>query len=104
MPRVRIAARAATFVSEWAEWAEMRIGPGYVPLIMWQASDSRDPDFVPQLTLGFEKSDVVDRSRVMECDGKEVEIYQYAPDELFGDCARKFVDLRNNTLVLVDGL
>jgi hypothetical protein len=102
MAKVRITARAARFVSEWAKWAEMRIGREYVPVVMWQVSDSKDPDFVPQLTLGFEKRDVVDRSRVMECDGKDVDIYQYAPDELFGEDARKFVDVRNETLVLTE--
>jgi hypothetical protein len=100
MKKARITARAASFVNEWAKWAEIQIGPGFVPLIMWQAGDSGNPKFVPQLTLGFERRDAVDRSRVMECEGKEVEIYQYAPDELFGEEAQKFVDVRNNRLVL----
>jgi hypothetical protein len=36
----------------------------------------------------------------MECEGKDVEIFQYVPDELFGEEAQKFVDVRNGRLVL----
>jgi len=36
----------------------------------------------------------------MECDGKDVEIFQYVPDELLGEDGLKFVDVRNNRLVL----
>lgn len=102
MKKIAITARAASHLEEWVKWFETQQGPGFVPVIMWQVTDSSNPHFVPQLTLGFEKRDVVDRSRVMECKEKEVEIYQYAPDELFGVDGRKFVDLRDDTLVIVD--
>ena len=101
MKKIKITARAVSFVNEKAKWFETQQGPGYVPLIMWQMGASGNPNFIPQLGLGFEKRDVVDRSRIMECDGKDVEIFQYAPDELFGGDAQKFVDVRNNRLVLV---
>ena len=69
---------------------------------MWQSGDSSNPHFIPQLTVGFERRDVVDRSRVMECDGRDIEIFQYAPDELFGTDGQKFVDVRDGMLVIVE--
>lgn len=102
MKRVTITARAARFVGEYMKWFETQQGPGFVPLIMWQVGDSSNPQFVPQLTVGFERRDVVDRSRIMECDGKDIEIFQYAPDELFGTDGQKVVDLTDNMLVIVD--
>lgn len=36
----------------------------------------------------------------MECDGKDV--FQYSPDDLFGTDGQKFVDLKDNMLVIVD--
>lgn len=102
MKKVTITARAASFVEELAQWFETQQGSGYVPLIMWQVADSSNPHFVSQLTVGFERRDVVDRSRVMECDGRDVEIFQYAPDELFGTDGRKFVDVKDDMLVIVD--
>jgi hypothetical protein len=100
MKKIRITARAATFVTEKTKWAETQIGRGFVPVITWVMGDSEYPNFIPQLGLAFEKPDVVDRSRIMECEGKDVEIFQYVPDELFGEEAQKFVDVRNNRLVL----
>jgi hypothetical protein len=102
MKRVTITARAARFVGEYMKWFETQQGTGFVPLIMWQVGDSSNPQFVPQLTVGFERRDVVDRSRIMECDGKDIEIFQYAPDELFGTDGQKVVDLTDNMLVIVD--
>jgi hypothetical protein len=102
MKKVVITARAASLIEEWAKWFETQQGPGFVPVIMWQVTDSSNPNFVPQLGLGFERRDVVDRSRVMECEGREIEIYQYAPDELFGTGGQKLIDLRDNKLVIVD--
>jgi hypothetical protein len=100
MKKVKITARAVSFVKEKAKWAETQIGPGYVPLITWLLGDSGIPNFIPQLGVGFEKSDVVDRSRVMECDGKDVEIFQYVPDHLLEEDGPKYIDVRNNRLVL----
>jgi hypothetical protein len=100
MKKIRITARAATLVRECAKRIEPQIGPGYVPVITWVVKDSGIPNFIPNLGLAFEKPDVVDRSRIMECDGKDVEIFQYVPDELFGEDAQRFVDVRNNRLVL----
>lgn len=102
MKKVTITARAASFVEEWAKWFETEKGPGYVPAIVRQVTDSSAPNFVPQLTLGFEKREAIDQSRAMECEGKEVEIFLYVPDELFGTDGKKFIDLRDNTLVTVD--
>ncbi|MBV8189689.1 MAG: hypothetical protein JOY64_01770 [Alphaproteobacteria bacterium] len=102
MRKVKITTRAAAFVDAWTKWAERQIGPGYVPVIDWVVMASEDPDFVPQLGLAFEKADVVDRSRVMECDGKDIEIFQYVPDELFGEHVQKFVDVRDKKLVLAE--
>lgn len=102
MKKVAITARAASFVEEWAKWFETEKGLGYVPAIVRQVTDSSNPDFVPQLTLGFEKREAIDRSRAMECEGKEIEIFLYASDELFGTDGKKLVDLRDNTLVIVD--
>jgi hypothetical protein len=101
MKKVKITARAASLVNEWAKLAETKIGPGYVPVIDWTLGASGIPNFVPNLGLGFQKPDVVDRSRVMECDGKDVEIFQYVPDELFEEDGPKYIDVRNNRLVLV---
>jgi len=101
MKKVKITARAVSFVNEKAKWAETQIGPGYVPLITWLLGDSGIPNFVPQLAVGFEKSDVVDRSLVMECDGKDVEIFQHVPDHLLEEDGPKYIDVRNNRLVFV---
>jgi hypothetical protein len=100
MKKIRITAAAAAFVREKAKWAETQIGPGFVPVITWVMGDSEYPNFIPQLGLALEKPDVVDRSRLMECEGKDVEIFQYVPDELFGEDAQRFVDLRDDRLVL----
>lgn len=100
MKKVKITARAVGFVGEWVKRYEAQEGPGYVPVIMWQTGASGIANFIPNLCLGFEKRDVVDRSRAMECDGREVEVYQYAPDELFEKDGQKLVDVRNNRLVL----
>jgi hypothetical protein len=102
MKEIRITAQAVSFVQAKTKWAEAQIGPGYVPVIDWVLGESGNPNFIPNLGLAFEKLDVVDRSRVMECDGKDVEIFQYVPDELFGEDARKFIDVRNNRLVLAE--
>jgi len=67
---------------------------------MWHAKTSGIPNFIPNLGLAFEKPDVVDRSRIMECEGKDVEIFQYVPDELLEEDGPKFIDVRNNRLVL----
>ena len=104
MKKVAITARAKRFVEEWAKWFEMEQGAGFVPLIMWQVTDSSNRDFVPQLTLGFERREIVDPSRAMACEGPEVEIYQYAPDDLFGTDGHKGVDVRDDTLVIIDDL
>ena len=101
MKKVKITARAVSFVNEKAKWAETQIGPGYVPLITRLLGDSGIPNFVPQLGVGFEKPDVVDRSRIMECDGKDVEIFQYVPDDLLEEDGPKYIDVRNNRLVFV---
>ena len=82
MEKIRITARAASFVDKKTKWAETQIGPGFVPVITWIVKDSGRPNLVPKLGLAFERPDVVDRSRAMECDGKDVEIFQYVPDEL----------------------
>ncbi len=100
MKKIRITAPAAAFVNEKAKWAATQIGPGFVPVITWVMKNSEYPNFIPQLGLAFEKPDVVDRSRIMECEGKDVEIFQYVPDELFGEEAQKFVDVKNSRLVL----
>jgi hypothetical protein len=100
MKKIRITAPAAAFVNEKAKWAETQIGPGFVPVITWVMGDSEYPNFIPQLGLALEKPDVVDRSRIMECEGKDVEIFQYVPDELLEEDGPKYVDVRNNRLVL----
>jgi hypothetical protein len=100
MKKIRITARAASLVGEWAKWFETQQGPGYVPVITWTVKDSGNPNLVPYLGLAFEKPDVVDRSRIMECEGKDVEIFQYVPDALFEEDGPKHVDVRNNRLVL----
>lgn len=101
MKKVTITARAVSLVEEYAKRFETEQGPGYVPVIEWQKGDSSYPHFVPQFALCFEKRDLVDPSRTMECDGKAVAIYQYAPDELFGPDGRKFVDVKDGMLVIV---
>lgn len=78
-------------------------GPGYVAVLEWQEGDSAHPHFVPQFAVCFEKRDLVDPSRVMECGGKDVEIFQYAPDDLYGADGQKFVDLKDNMFVIVGG-
>jgi hypothetical protein len=102
MKKVTITARAVSLVEEFAKRFEAELGPGYVPVIEWQKGASSYPHFVPQFAVCFERRDLVDPSRAMECDGKDVEIYQYAPEELFGTDGRKFVDLKDNMLVIVD--
>ena len=102
MKKVTITARAVRHVDECAKWFETQQGPGFVPLIMWQLTDSSNPHFVPRPIVGFERRDIVDRSRVMECEGRDVEIFLYAPDGLFGTHRKQVVDLRDNTLVIVD--
>jgi hypothetical protein len=99
MRKIRITAQAAAWVNEKAKWAETQIGPGYVPVIDWALGESGNPNFIPNLGVALEKSDVVDRSRVMECDGKDVEIFQYVPDELLEEDGPKYIDVRNNRLV-----
>jgi hypothetical protein len=101
MKKTRITARAASFVNEKAKWAETQIGPGYVPVIDWVLGESGNPNFIPNLGVAFEKSDVVDRARVMECDGKDVEIFQQVPDQLLAEDGPKYIDVRNNRLVFV---
>jgi hypothetical protein len=100
MKKVRITAQAVSFVRAMTKWAEAQIGPGYVPVIGPVLSESGDENFLPYLGMGFEKADVVDRSRIMECDGNDLEIFLYLPDELFGEDARKFVDVRDNRLII----
>jgi|SRR6185312_1183747 len=104
MKKVRITVPAASLVRERARWFEAQMGPGFAPVIMWQVDHSGTTNFVPRPALGFEKLDVVDRSRAMECEGKEVDIYQYVPDELFGENAQKFIDRNDDGLVLADEL
>ena len=101
MKKTRITARAASFVTETAKRVETQTGPGYVPVITWILGESGIANFIPNLGLALEKPDVVDRSRVMECDGKDVEIFQYVPDHLLEEDGPKYIDLRNNRLVLV---
>lgn len=102
MKKVTITARAVSFVEQYAKWFETEQGPGYVPVIVWQVGNTSIPHFVPQLTLAFGKRDAVDRSRVMECDGRDVEIFQEVPDDMFGTDGQKFVDMRDDMLVIVD--
>ncbi len=71
-----------------------------MPVITWTMGESGNPNLIPNLGLSFEKFDVVDRSGIMECDGREVEVYQYAPDELFEEDGQKLVDVSNDRLVL----
>jgi hypothetical protein len=99
MKKIRITAPAAAFVNEKTKWAETQIGSGFVPVITWVLGNSAYPNFIPQLGLAFEKPDVVDRSRIMECEGKDVEIFQYVPDELLEEDGPKYIDVRNNRLV-----
>jgi hypothetical protein len=100
MRKTRITAQASAFVNEKTKWAETQIGPGFVPVITWTTGESGNPNFIPNLGLAFEKTDVVDRSRIMECEGNDVEIFQYVPDELLEEDGPKYVDVRNNRLVL----
>jgi hypothetical protein len=101
MRKTRITARAARLVTEAAKRFEPQIGPGYVPVIDWVLGESDNPNFIPNLGLALEKADVVDRSRVMECDGKDIEIFQYVPDHLLEEDGPKCIDVRNNRLVFV---
>lgn len=103
MKKVRITTRAVSLVEECAKWFETQQGPGYVPVIVWQTGDTSNPSFVPQLTLAFGKRDAVDRSRIMECDGRDVEIFQDVPDDMFGTDGQKFIDVKDSILVIVDG-
>lgn len=102
MKKVMITARAVSLVEECARWFEAKQGPGYMPVIVWQVGDTSDPSFVPQLTLAFGKRDTVDRSRIMECDGRDVEIFLDVPEDMFGTDGQKFVDLRDNMLVIIN--
>lgn len=102
MKKVTITARAVSLIEEYAKRLEAEQGLGYVAVLEWQKGHHSYRHFVPQFALCFEKRDLVDPSRVMECDGKDVEIFQYAPDELFGTDGQKFVDLKDNMLVIVD--
>lgn len=99
MKRIKITARAVRFIDECTKRAEEQIGSDFVPVIMWQVDDSGASDFVPHLVLGFENRDAIDHFRIMECEGEEVEIYQYVPDELFGKDADKIVDVQNSDLI-----
>lgn len=101
MEKATITARAASLIEDYAKQLEAEQGPGYVAVLVWQKGHRLQPHFVPQFALCFEKRDLVDPSRAMECDGKDVAIFQYAPDELFGTDGEKFVDLRDNMLVIV---
>src|SRR5262245_685911 len=100
MKKTRITARAARFVNAKVKWAETQIGPGYVPVISWTMGESGNPDFIPNLGVSLVKADVVDRSRVMECDGKDVEIFQSLSDALLAEDGPKYIDVRNDRLVL----
>jgi hypothetical protein len=100
MKKTRITARAARFVNAKVKWAETQTGPGYVPVIGWTLGETGNPNFIPNLGLCLEKPDVVDRSRIMECDGKDVEIFQYVPDHLLDEDGPKYIDVRYNRLVL----
>jgi RHS repeat-associated protein len=102
MRKINITVEAVSLVEEWARWAETQIGPGFVPVVVWKVDDSGIENFVPELTLGFVEHDAVDRSRVMECEGKVVEIFQYVPDELFGKHVQKFIDVRDRKLILAE--
>jgi hypothetical protein len=103
MKKVTITARAVSLIKEYAKRLEAEQGPGYVAVLEWQEGDSAHPHFVPQFAVCFEKRDLVDPSRVMECGGKDVEIFQYAPDDLYGADGQKFVDLKDNMFVIVGG-
>ncbi len=50
MKKIRITARAASFVNEWRSRLKRR----YVPVIMWHAKISGIPNFIPNLGLAFE--------------------------------------------------
>jgi len=100
MKKTRITARAARFVNAQVKSVEAQTGPGYVPIVDWVLGETGNPNFIPNLGLALEKPDVVDRSRVMECDGKDVEIFQYVPDHLLQEDGPKYIDVRNNRLVL----
>ena len=102
MKKVMISARAVSVIEEYATRFETEQGPGFVPVIVWQVPDGLYPHFVPQFALCFEKRDLVDPARAMECDGREVEIFRDGPDEPFGTDGQKFVDLRDNMFVIVD--
>lgn len=102
MKKVTITARAVGLVEEYAKWFETQQGPGYVPVIVWQVGDTSNPHFVPQLTLAFERRDVIDPSRAMECDGRDVEIFRDVPEDILGTDGQKFVDVKDDMLVIVD--
>jgi hypothetical protein len=102
MKKVTITARAVSLIEEYAKQFATEQGPGYVPVIVWVAGDRSSSLPVAQFVVGFEKRAVVDRSRVMECDGRDVDIFQCAPDDAFGPDWKKVVDLRNNMFVIVD--
>jgi hypothetical protein len=99
MNKVTITTRAVSLVEEYANQFETEHGPGYVPVIVWVMGDRSS---IPQFALCFERRDVVDLSRIMECEGRDVEIFQYAPDGLFEKDGRKIVDLRDDKFVIVD--
>lgn len=102
MKKVTITARAVSLIEEYAKQLEAEQGPGYVAVLEWQKEDPSYPHFVPQFALCFEKRDLVDPSRAMECDGRDVEVFQYGPDDLFEMDGQRFVDLRDNKFVIVD--
>lgn len=102
MNKATITARAASLIEEHAKQLEAAHGPGYVAVLVWQRGHRLHPHFVPQFALCFEKRDLVDPSRVMECEGEDVAVFQYAPDDVFGADGHKFVDLRDNKFVVVD--
>ena len=100
--KVAITARAVSLIEEYAKRLEAEQGPGYIAVLIWQKGHHLLPHLVPQFVLGFEKRDLVDASRVTECDGREVAIFQYAPDDLYGADGQKVVDLRDDMFVIVD--
>src|SRR5262245_23090383 len=100
--KVTITARAVSLIEEYTKRLEAEQGPGYVAVLVWQKGHRLLPHFVPQFALCFEKRDLVDASRVMECDGRDVAIFQYAPDDLYGTDGQKVVDLRDGMFVIID--
>jgi hypothetical protein len=100
--KVTITARAVSLIEDYARHLEAEQGPGYVAVLVWQKGHRLLPHLAPQFALGFEKRDLVDASRIMECDGRDVAIFQYAPDDLYGTDGQKVIDLRDDMFVIVD--